>query len=370
MRVRRYRSFIRRFNFEAAKRRIPRRATFELTYRCNFKCIHCFTKLESEESELATQDVIEILNEMRDIGVFHITFTGGEIFTRPDILDILGYARRSGFEVSLLTNGSLITKETADWLIGHRIRDLEISFHGAGPETFEQITQIPGSYEKVLDVIKMFKSRGLIVTMKTCVLDLNLDEVDKVMAFAKSLGVSFRYSQFVVPRLDCDQAPTSHRIPPQEFISIGKRFRYLLEPAKRPRKRRAAKVQHQTGSDAEVKLDDAAFGCMVGRSMIFVNPYGQMKPCIILPQPSYDILKGGLKEGWGYMKRFAVETKAPMDWGCKACELKEFCGACPARAYLNTGDMFGCPEYFKEVARLRKEKYEKKLEEERRVLTA
>ena len=366
MKIRRYRTFIRRFNTEGAKRRIPRKAMYELTYRCNFKCVHCYAKLKSEERELVTKEVYSILDQMRDMGVFHVTFTGGEIFTRPDILDILDYARRIGFEVSLLTNGSLITEDIADWLIERRIRDLEISFLGANRKTFEEITQESGSYEKVLNAIKMFRDKGVITMMKTCILDLNLDEADKIMELAKSLGVSFRYSQFVVPRLDCERTPTRHRISPEEFIDIRKRFVEVfnrINPAKKKRFKQIQGAKEEGRPEEPGMLQDGRlFRCMAGRSTMFINPYGQMKPCIVLPVPNYDILKGGVRNGWEYMKRFVDETKVTPDWGCKTCELNEFCGVCPARSYLNTGDMLGCPEYFKEVARLRKERYEAKME--------
>jgi len=365
VRVKRYGTFIRRFNRMGAESRIPRKATFELTYKCNFNCVHCFTALAPEKMELSTKEALSILDQMREIGIFHIAFTGGEIFSRPDILDILGHARKNGFEVSLLTNGSLITDTIADWLIRYRIRDLEISFHGANPGTFENITRVSGSYDKVLAVIKMFKEKGVIVTMKTCVLDLNLDEVANIMRFAKSLGVSFRYSQFVAPKLDCDTSPTSHRIPPQEFVTINKRFAGIIESTKRHKPKIKMNPLKINDVNTQTADSDRAFNCMAGRSMMFINPYGEMKPCIVLPTPSYDILKGNLKDGWQYMVKFTENTKRPPDWECNTCDLSQFCSVCPARAYLNSGNMFGCPEYFKEVARLKKEKYEIRLKKEK-----
>lgn len=368
MKLRRYRTFIREFNVSGAKRRIPRRATFELTYKCNFKCVHCFTNLACDKSEISTKEAFSILDQMRDIGVFHIAFTGGEIFSRPDILDILSYTRMLGFEVSLLTNGSLITEEIADWLIKYRIRDLEISFHGASPETFEKVTKTPGSFQRVLDTIKIFKKKGVIVTMKACVLDLNLDELANIMAFAKSLGVSFRYSKFVVPRLDCDKTPANYRISPQEFIDIGKRFRGIVKPIKKHKRSSLIPFPAKVDKPVEEK-DEKAFGCMAGRGMIFINPYGQIKPCIVLPVPNYDILNGTVKDGWQSIVKFTETTKRPVEWKCDTCEFSGFCSVCPARAYLNTGDMFGCPDYFKEVARLKKEKYEKKLKKEKEAVS-
>ena len=57
---------------------------------------------------------------------------------------------------------------------------------------------------------------------------------------------------------------------------------------------------------------------------------------------------------WERIKDFVRELKAPSGWECYTCEYNAFCSWCPGRGYLNTGDIFGCPPYFKELARTRK----------------
>ena len=82
----------------------------ELTTLCNFKCKHCFLEKHTNPG-LSTQEIIKIIDELRNFGVYELQFTGGEIFTRKDIMEIIRYARKLKFKVSLLTNVSLISEE-------------------------------------------------------------------------------------------------------------------------------------------------------------------------------------------------------------------------------------------------------------------
>ena len=65
----------------ARERKIPSRVMFELTYRCNFRCLHCYLSPDKKK-ELGTEEVFSILCQLKDAGTFHIGFTGGEIFLR------------------------------------------------------------------------------------------------------------------------------------------------------------------------------------------------------------------------------------------------------------------------------------------------
>jgi len=79
----------------AAERRNPFSVMFELTYECNFDCIHCYVRgSRKEKRELNTKEVFSVLDELKKMGIFRIGFTGGEPLLRKDIFDILDYANK------------------------------------------------------------------------------------------------------------------------------------------------------------------------------------------------------------------------------------------------------------------------------------
>lgn len=85
------------------KKSIPFRATIELTYRCNLKCVHCYITEDKFKKELSLNEICSILDQLADLGCLHLSITGGEIFIREDIFEILTYAKKKGFKFPLLT---------------------------------------------------------------------------------------------------------------------------------------------------------------------------------------------------------------------------------------------------------------------------
>lgn len=85
---------------------------FELTYACNLKCEHCYlsTDINSSKTKITLKRAKEVIDQLRELGVVDITFTGGELFNHPDALEIIEYACRYNFIISILTNGTLLNR--------------------------------------------------------------------------------------------------------------------------------------------------------------------------------------------------------------------------------------------------------------------
>jgi len=341
-----------RLNKKAAQRRRPHQATLELTYRCNFNCVYCYVPREERrpdgqnaqgKAEISTKEAFLILDQLVDFGVGGIAFTGGEIFTREDLLDILIYARKKGLFISLLTNGSLISKNTLSTLLKYKIDQFQISFPATKAETFERITRAPGSYRKVLANIKMLRQKGASVSLSLCLTPINFDELLQIKAFAKNLRIGFQYTHCTVVARDKNAA--CERISPQEFVAAARRLR-------------GSRPSLMPGREEIVgRRKRAFFDCLAGRTMIAINPYAQLQACQGFPFPNYDLRTGNLKQGWEEVKNFIDTARPTKGWQCKNCELWDFCMWCPAQAYLETGKINSCPEYFRQIAALAKAEF-------------
>ena len=80
---------------------------FELTFRCNEHCRHCYCPRENDiKSELTTDEIKHIIDDLREMNVVDLTFTGGDLFMRKDTFEILEYAYSSGFTINIFTNCS------------------------------------------------------------------------------------------------------------------------------------------------------------------------------------------------------------------------------------------------------------------------
>lgn len=79
----------------------------KVTGKCNFKCSHCWADLHKEERSL--EDLKLAVDKFQEIGIKHITISGGEPFLRSDLIELVEYIKTKGFHLSIFTNASLIT---------------------------------------------------------------------------------------------------------------------------------------------------------------------------------------------------------------------------------------------------------------------
>src|SRR5688572_20006691 len=113
-----YASFSRALHVQvsASNRRLPLSGTIEVTRRCPLTCSHCYNNLptgdrQAQAGELTLAEHQRLLDQLADAGCLWLLYTGGEIFVRPDFLDIYRYAKTKGFLITLFTNGTMITPE-------------------------------------------------------------------------------------------------------------------------------------------------------------------------------------------------------------------------------------------------------------------
>lgn len=325
------------------EKNIPLKARFELTYKCNLRCCHCNIVPEPGRKELTAEEVSSILDQLAEAGCLELTFTGGELLTRPDIFEILTYSKKRGFYVTLLTNGTLISPGVADKLRDINIDKVGISFYGVTPQTFEKITGVPGSFHHCLQGIKLLQKRNIPVTLKMVVMTLNLKEFDRVKGFIEAQGIRFRYSYIIMPNFDGSPGPLLYRLSPKEAID--------LEIENNPF---AGSEEERVRKESKTFISkDQFFYCSAGRNSLAINPYGELNLCLDLHFPRYDLKKGDLFSGWKVLVDYVAGAKQGESCLCRDCEFWDFCSWCPVQGWAEMRDLSACVPYFKELAKLR-----------------
>src|SRR5262245_29533063 len=122
------------------QRAVPMSALLELTFVCNHACTFCYN-CPTGQKEMTTPEVFEALQKLADFNVLYLTLSGGEPLVRRDFFEIGARARQLGFAIRIYTNGFLIDEAMAKRLkeIVNPL-ELEISIHGARPETHDKLT--------------------------------------------------------------------------------------------------------------------------------------------------------------------------------------------------------------------------------------
>jgi MoaA/NifB/PqqE/SkfB family radical SAM enzyme len=138
-----------------SQKRVPLEVSLEVTRRCPLECQHCYNNLAmgdlpARNRELSMEEYAALLPELSSMGVMWLLFTGGEIFARKDFLDIYACAKQKGFLITLFSNGILINEKIADYLREYPPFGIEITLYGRTKQTYEAMTQLPGSYERCI----------------------------------------------------------------------------------------------------------------------------------------------------------------------------------------------------------------------------
>lgn len=156
-------------------------ASFDLTSHCNASCDYCYA-IDNSKKDMSFAKVKKVLDKLANNGIMYIVFTGGEIFLREDIIEILSYTISKNFwKITLLTNATLITDKQINFIIEHSdfIKTIQISIFSLDPSIHNLYLGVNGALKKALAVAKKLKNGGVHVTAAYNILDINYKNYKK-----------------------------------------------------------------------------------------------------------------------------------------------------------------------------------------------
>jgi len=199
-------------------------AQWELTYRCNEKCSHCYLDVFAPHAnvpgELTTAECFRVIDEMADLGVLNLTLSGGEVLVRRDFFQIAEYARSKKFLLRIFTNGILITPEIADRIAALHPYAVELSLYSTHAEIHDRITRLNRSWKLTTRAFRLLRERNLRTLMKTPLMHENVQEVDALEKLAEQLGAQFRYDITITPKDNGLLDPLEHRLSYSELVGL------------------------------------------------------------------------------------------------------------------------------------------------------
>jgi radical SAM protein with 4Fe4S-binding SPASM domain len=333
-------------------KRAPLQVSIEVTRRCPLECQHCYNNLPMGDQaarirEMTSEEHFHMLDELVEMGCFWLLYTGGEIFARKDFLEIYTYAKKKGFLITLFTNGTMITEKIADYLAEWPPFAIEITLYGRTRETYEALTQIPGSYDRCLRGIKLLRERGLPLKLKSVATSINKHEISAMRQFAEDeLGVEFKMDGQINPRIDCSQSPLAVRLTPEEVVALD-----MHAPKGISEYRRLAKRDLE--SPPNLGKTDTVYFCGGGVGSFAINAYGEMGICVISQQETFRVQEAGLNRVWEESLLELRTRKRTRVTKCVECRIQSLCGMCPANGEMENGDKESPVEFLCHVAHLR-----------------
>jgi radical SAM protein with 4Fe4S-binding SPASM domain len=303
-------------------------ALVELTYRCNLDCVFCYNDLELKGTPLTKEQYFRFFEDLREMQVLNLILSGGEPLAHPDFVALGERARQLGFVIRIKSNGHALRGALAQ-----RIKEVidpfivELSLHGASPETHDRQTRVSGSFERLIHNVREMKGLGIRLKLKAVLTCWNEEEMEQMFELADELETPIRFDPEVTPRDDGDASTLSLAVSDK-----GLKRLYRLEVA------RAADVG--LSPDEEIPTP-ARKHCGAGSSAIAVDPFGNIYPCVQWRRPVGNLHEQSIRDVWSNSFELSVIRKTSED----AKELidqksaqRQVVSFCPGVAELVTGN--------------------------------
>lgn len=296
-----------------------------LTKRCPLRCVHCCIA-HDRRREMTTRQILDLLSQFQYLGLPKVSFTGGEPLLRGDFFEIAAEARALGLTFDLATSGVTLDRDLATRIARLLPLRVNISVYSSDPDVHDQITGVPGSWQRSLAAIRLLTDWGVPVTIKCMVMSPNFSSYAGVAELAEELGQSYAFDPGITCRLDGSRDPLKYRITPEQL-------------------REFAQTQFWHEVDCrEMPLTERP--CHAGAGRCAVDAKGDVYPCVLFPlavgsvieQPLRKILNGpAMRE----IRRLTIREMG----GYAACDNRRHCTPCPGLAFLEQGDYRLSPQW-------------------------
>ncbi len=315
---------------------------WNITYKCNLKCKHCYIRGGPDVSlfEVNTESALKIAEELVDIKVPLLIFTGGEPLLRSDFWKIAGFLAKKEMKMALSSNGTLISRSVAKRLKDLGFKYIGISLDSIKPKVHDEFRGVKGSFEKAVDGIRNAVSEGIPVGVRTTITKWNINEVDEIVDFCKDLGVK-RVTFYILDTIGrgtelVKDLPSNSQLKAfaDNLIELSKRYSNHLEIlvvrgnfigiyiADKISKSRSDFLKY-------LRMIDSQGDC--GRKSISIYPDGTVRPCqfidyYIIGDLKKESLKAILSLDNKRLRTFIYAYQKLRGKRCSKCPFRKVCG--------------------------------------------
>jgi AdoMet-dependent heme synthase len=335
----------------------PKWLAWEITRRCNLKCVHCRSSSALEmqgHPDFSFEEAVRILDDISAYAKPVVVLSGGEPLLRDDVFDIASYGSGKGLRMCLATNGTLVNEAVCGKIKGAGIRMVSLSLDGASAEVHDDFRSQAGAFAGTINAARLFKQNGIPFLINSSFTKRNQSEIQKVYRLAKELGATAWYMFMIVPTGRGEDI-MSELISPEDYEQLLEwhyqmekgedellvrptcaphYYRVVLQKAKEEgEKFKRRSLQFSTGG---------AKGCLAGQLIALIDVDGNVLPCSYFPKAAGNLRQQSFKEIWEKSPLFLdLRDFDKYKGSCGACEYVGVCGGCRARAYAMTGDYLG-----------------------------
>lgn len=294
----------------------------EVTSRCNLRCVHCYLPTYNEPG-LPLAEMWRLAAEAAEAGVVFASLTGGELFVRPEAMDVVELFA-SSFAVDIKTNGLRLDQAVIARLSRLPLMDVQISIYGTH-EGHSAVTRTRYPFGRVAEVAGALAGAGVPVTLSVLVTRRNVGELAEIhRALSAIEGCAVFYSPYVTPRRTGAGPEIEDRLSGREMRERLLPFLRDIEAVPQLRPYRCT--------------ESADTVCYAGRDQIAVLADGTILPCLDMNVTLGNVRREALADVLARRRERLAGFAMVQVPKCLGCSERDYCDSCPGVALAENGD--------------------------------
>jgi radical SAM protein with 4Fe4S-binding SPASM domain len=328
----------------------PIYAVWEITRKCDLACQHCGTRAgHARPDELDTEECLDLVRQLAELGIKEVTLIGGEAYLRPDWLTIVAAVRQHGMDCTMTTGGRGITPERAEQAAQAGLTSVAVSLDGI-EATHDRLRALDGSFRAAVRALEHLRAAGIPVSVNTQINRWSWRDLPELLEVLIEQHAHAWQLQLTVPMGRAADRPEI-LLQPYELLEVFPLLAQLHPRAE------AAGVRVFAGNNVgyfgpyEALLRQRIPGqhmssCGAGKSVLGLEANGTIKGCPSLPTAEWaggNVRVSSLKDVWERSTplRYTRDRTPGELWGyCRGCYYADECrGGCTWMAHA----LFGKP---------------------------
>jgi mycofactocin biosynthetic radical S-adenosylmethionine protein MftC len=310
----------------------PVNLTWEITHRCNLRCIHCLSASSAASpGELSFNECRAVVDQVAALGVFEINFGGGEPLLKDHFLPLLRYIHEKDIVTCISTNGTVLTDEAVDCFTGSPLVNVQVSLDGADAAVNDRIRGA-GTFGRIIGGIERLAGKDIPLSINTVVTSLNFEQLDRLKELAAFYGARLRVSRFR-PSGRARQSWEELKLAPAQLRGLSAWL--TADPAILTGD---SFFSVTAGGRRRMGLDMCGACKMTG----CIDPVGGVYPCAFMQEKAFcggSLKTASFKDIWDGSAAFESFRRLEPE-SCRRCSRFDSChGGCPAVAYFVSRDL-------------------------------
>jgi heme b synthase len=332
----------------------PKWIAWEITRRCNLRCVHCRSSSEMDvkaHPDFPKDEAFRIIDDISGYAKPVIVLSGGEPLLRKDVFEIARYGTDKGLRMCLATNGTLVEEDTCKNIKDSGIKIVSLSLDGSEEAVHDDFRSQKGAFSGTINAARLFKKYGIEFIINSSFTKRNQKEIPRVYRLAKELGATAWYMFMIVPTGRGEEI-MNELISKEDYEDILE-WHYQMEKGEEDMLVRPTCAPHyyrivlqkakEEGSKFERRTlkfsTGGSKGCIAGQLIALIDVDGNVLPCSYFPKPAGNIREQSFRDIWENSALFKELRDFKKYKGkCGSCEYVTVCGGCRARAYSMRGD--------------------------------